>query len=161
MKISDLDEEYFLSGKILHLDGHEIEAAIWAAKKAREKRIKVVLDPDVIISEIDELVKLEMGKKRYKKLPKFPEVVLALACVVDEAVSVKEVRDFISTYSSYLIEKVELFDIYRGKPLPEGKKNLAFNVCYRKKDRTLTEKEANEIHEAIAKRIREHGWELR
>jgi phenylalanyl-tRNA synthetase beta chain len=131
--------------KVIGVDFHNYRAAVF----------------ELDLSILDELLKLEMGKKRYKKLPKFPEVALALACVVDEAISVKEVRDFISTYSSDLIEKVELFDIYRGKPLPEGKKNLAFNVYYRKKDRTLTEKEANEIHEAIAKRIREHGWELR
>ncbi|UCB45896.1 MAG: phenylalanine--tRNA ligase subunit beta [Spirochaetota bacterium] len=113
------------------------------------------------LSILDELVKKEMGRTRYRKLPKYPEVVLALACVVDETVSVKEVRDFISSYKSDLIEKVELFDIYRGKSLKEGKKNLAFNICYRKRDRTITEKEANTIHEAIAKNIREHGWELR
>jgi phenylalanyl-tRNA synthetase beta chain len=110
---------------------------------------------------LGELLKKQIGKKRYRKLPKFPEVVLALACVVNEEVPVKEVQDFISSYDSALIEKVELFDIYRGKSLPEGSKNLAFNIYYRRKDRTLTEKEANEIHEDIAKRIREHGWELR
>jgi phenylalanyl-tRNA synthetase beta chain len=56
---------------------------------------------------------------------------------------------------------VQLFDIYRGKPLDSGKKSLAFNVYYRRYDRTLTENEANIIHEEIARKIREHGWELR
>jgi len=58
LKISELDEEYLLSGKVLHLDGHEIEAAVWAAKKAKEKGIRVVLDPDVIVPGIDELIRL-------------------------------------------------------------------------------------------------------
>lgn len=100
-------------------------------------------------------------KVKYEKLPKYPEVVLALAVVVSEDVPVREVRNFISSFKSKLIERVELFDIYRGKSLPEGKKNLAFNVYYRREDRTLEEKEANEVHEEIAKKIRDHGWELR
>jgi phenylalanyl-tRNA synthetase beta chain len=108
-----------------------------------------------------ELAKKGMGKKKYVKIPKFPEVVLALACVVEETVPVTEVEEFIRSYRSDLIENVELFDIYRGEPLQEGKKSLAFNICYRKADRTLTEQEANEVHEEIARRIRKHGWELR
>ncbi len=116
---------------------------------------------EIDVSLLNDLVMENIGQKEYKKLPRFPEVILALACVVDEDVSVSEVQDFISSYSSKLIEKVELFDIYRGKPLPSSKKNLAFNVYYRRKDRTLTEKEANEVHEDIARKIRKHGWELR
>ncbi len=100
-------------------------------------------------------------KKKYRPLPRFPEVVLAHAVVVDEQVPVREVSDFISSHGSELIERVELFDMYRGAPLPPGKKNLAFNIYYRRDDRTLTEKEANEVHEAIAQRIRKQGWELR
>ena len=49
----------------------------------------------------------------------------------------------------------------RGKPLEEGKKSLAFNVYYRRQDRTLTEKEASEVHERIAQKIRDRGWDLR
>lgn len=108
-----------------------------------------------------ELVSRGRGKKRYSKIPKFPEVVLALACVVDEDVPVTEVKSFIHSHRSDLIEKVALFDIYRGKPLQAGKKSLAFNVYYRRGDRTLTEQEANEIHEEIARRIRKNGWDLR
>jgi phenylalanyl-tRNA synthetase beta chain len=108
-----------------------------------------------------ELVSRGRGKKRYSKIPKFPEVVLALACVVDESVPVTEVKSFIHSHRSDLIENVALFDIYRGKPLQAGKKSLAFNVYYRRGDRTLTEQEANEIHEEIARRIRKNGWDLR
>jgi phenylalanyl-tRNA synthetase beta chain len=107
-------------------------------------------------------------EKKYRSIPRYPEVALAFAVVVDEEVPVVDVLDFIESgaqgsknASPSLLDRVELFDIYRGKPLPAGKKSLAFNVYYRRDDRTLTEKEANVVHEDIAKRIREHGWELR
>jgi phenylalanyl-tRNA synthetase beta chain len=93
--------------------------------------------------------------------PRFPEVALAFAVVVDEMVPVREVYEFIGSSKSKLIDRVTLFDVYRGKSLDEGKKSLAFNVYYRRDDRTLTEKEANEVHEHIADAIRKHGWDLR
>ena len=58
LKISELDQDYILGGKILHLDGNEAEAAIWTAKKARGKGITVVLDADIILPGIEELIKL-------------------------------------------------------------------------------------------------------
>jgi len=106
-------------------------------------------------------VKAGGSKKKYMPIPKFPEVVLALAVVVDEDVPVQKVRQFILDYDSDMMEDVKLFDIYRGSSLPDGKKNLAFNVYYRLEDRTLTETEANVVHEEIARKIRKHGWELR
>jgi phenylalanyl-tRNA synthetase beta chain len=106
-------------------------------------------------------VRFGRKNKKYAALARFPEVVLAFAVVVDEKVPAQEVREFIASYDSDLIEQVELFDIYRGKSLPDGKKNLAFNVFYRRKDRTLTEKEAKVVHEEIARRVRKHGWGLR
>lgn len=123
---------------------------------------------DIDLELLMESVQRARKAKKYSSLPRYPEVVLAFAVVVDEEVSVREVREYIMSRkmdrkgtSSSLIGKVELFDIYRGKPLHQGKKNLAFNVYYRRDDRTLTEKEANVVHEDIAERIRKHGWELR
>jgi phenylalanyl-tRNA synthetase beta chain len=107
------------------------------------------------------LVKRHREQKRYVPAPRFPEVALALAVVVDEQVPVREVHRFIAAHESELIDRVELFDVYRGKPLESGKKSLAFNVYYRMHDRTLTEKEANEVHERIADEIRKNGWDLR
>lgn len=123
---------------------------------------------DIDLGLLMESVQRANKAKKYSRLPRYPEVVLAFAVVVDEEVSVREVREYILSRkmerkgtSLSLIERAALFDIYRGKPLPQGKKNLAFNVYYRRDDRTLTEKEANIVHEDIAERIRKHGWELR
>lgn len=118
------------------------------------------------VFELDLEILLEIVEKveerhRYRKIPRYPEVVLALAVVVDEGVSSEEVHNFIVSSGTELLKKVELFDIYRGAPLPEGKKNLAFNLYYGTDERTLTEQEANEVHEKIAEKIRQHGWELR
>jgi len=116
---------------------------------------------EIDLSILNNLVLETREKKKFRRLPRFPEVLLAIAVVVDETVPVKEVHDFIESFKHPLINRVELFDIYRGSPLPSGKKNLAFNIFYRHKERTLTEKEVLEIHEQIAHSIKEHGWDLR
>jgi phenylalanyl-tRNA synthetase beta chain len=108
-----------------------------------------------------DLVKAHRGNMRYSPVPRYPEVVLALAVVVDEHVPARTVQDFIESFTSELLDRVTLFDVYRGSPLEKGKKSLAFNVSYRRQDRTLTEEEANKVHEKIALEIRKHGWDLR
>jgi phenylalanyl-tRNA synthetase beta chain len=49
-----------------------------------------------------------------------------------------------------LIADIKLFDHYRGKPVPPGKKSLAFRVKYQRGDRTLTDREVNELHGKLA-----------
>ncbi|KPJ85796.1 MAG: hypothetical protein AMS17_13935 [Spirochaetes bacterium DG_61] len=122
------------------------------------------IDMQMLLEEVTQAER----KIKYVELPRFPRVALAFAVVVDEAVPVREVHEYILSHREdgrcsdpSIIESAQLFDIYRGKPLDSGKKSLAFNVYYRRNDRTLTEKEANIIHEEIAMKIREHGWELR
>jgi len=50
---------------------------------------------------------------------------------------------------SGLIEKVELFDIYVGDQVGEGKKSVAFSIFYRSSDRTLKDEEVNVVQQAI------------
>ena len=61
-----------------------------------------------------------------------------------------------------LVEQATLFDVYRGAPIPAGKKNLALAIRYRAADRTLTDAEADAAHQRIVERLRGGlGAELR
>jgi phenylalanyl-tRNA synthetase beta chain len=51
------------------------------------------------------------------------------------------------------IETVDLFDLYRGAPVPEGKKSLAFSIVYRAGERTLTDDEVNTVHERLTEAL--------
>jgi phenylalanyl-tRNA synthetase beta chain len=48
---------------------------------------------------------------------------------------------------------VRLFDVYRGKGVPEGKKSLAFSLTYRVADRTLTTEEIDSAHEKLVRKV--------
>ena len=92
-------------------------------------------------------------ENKYKALPKFPAVTRDIALIVDEEVLVQDIEDTIRKAGSNIVEKVELFDIYRGEQVEEGKKSIAYAIVYRNESKTLTDKEVNKVHEKILRAL--------
>jgi len=112
--------------------------------------------------DFDILSKESSLDKKYKPLPKHPAIVRDIAVVVDNDVKVAEILDIVWEASNDLLEEIELFDIYRGDQIEEGKKSLAFTLTYRGKDITLTDEEIKPVHALILKQIEEGtGGKLR
>jgi phenylalanyl-tRNA synthetase beta chain len=84
-------------------------------------------------------------------IPRFPAVLRDLAVVVDDAVEAEAV--LAAVREEPLVEETLLFDVYRGAPIPAGKKNLALAIRYRAPDRTLTDADADAAHARIVKRL--------
>lgn len=102
-----------------------------------EKRVYIShLDFD----KITELTNLDI---KYKPLPKYPPMARDIALVVKEQVLVGDIEKIILKHGQGIIEKVELFDIYRGDQIEEGLKSIAFSIIYRSYEKTLTEEEVN------------------
>ncbi|HET9552959.1 MAG TPA: phenylalanine--tRNA ligase subunit beta [Anaeromyxobacteraceae bacterium] len=87
----------------------------------------------------------------YRPIPRLPAVLRDLAVVVAEEVAAARVTGLVR--EEPLVEDVTLFDVYRGAPLPAGKKNLALAIRYRAADRTLTDAEADAAHARIVARL--------
>ena len=81
---------------------------------------------------------------KFAPIPKYPNVERDLALVVEEDLAVGKLINTISEYSEY-IEKVELFDVYRGTQVEDGKKSVALNISLRAIDRTLTDEEVQNV----------------
>lgn len=90
----------------------------------------------------------------YKQLPKFPYVERDAALIVDDSITVSDIRKVIMNVESDIIESVTLFDIYKGKPIPSDKKSLAFAIRYRSSGRTLTDDEVDRLHSGIVELIK-------
>lgn len=111
---------------------------------------------------LDVLYKYADLGREYRPLPKFPAVLRDLAVLVDDSVMVKEIEDIITANGGGLVESVKLFDVYKGKQIPDGKKSVAYSIAYRLDYKTLTDAEVSEVHEKIVKNIEEAlGAELR
>lgn len=79
----------------------------------------------------------------YRPLPKFPASTRDLALLCDDLLPVAQIEKAIRSAVGPVLEKLELFDVYRGAQVPEGKKSVAFSISMRAADRTLTDEEAD------------------
>lgn len=92
---------------------------------------------------------------KFKSFSTFPPVSRDLALVVDESVDAGFVADRLkatatkATAKQFSVEKINCFDVYRGKGLPEGKKSLAFEIVFRSETKTLTDEEVNRVFAKI------------
>ena len=92
----------------------------------------------------------------------YPAVLQDLAVVVDDEVPAAEVQDHIAKTGGFLLKDVRLFDVYRGDPVPAGKKSLAFALTFQAPDKTLRDAVVAKQVKRIAGRLRkELGAELR
>ena len=89
----------------------------------------------------------------FSPLPRFPAILRDLAVVVGEGTSAASVEEVIREAGGPLLEASNLFDVYTGEPIEEGKKSLAFSLTYRAADRTLTDEEAAEVHAEVIARL--------
>jgi len=100
---------------------------------------------------VDLLEQAAQGETQYQPLPKFPATQRDIALLCDEGLPVLTMEKAIKAIEGSILEKVELFDVYQGSQIPEGKKSVAFNLVLRHKDRTLTDEEADScVQKALA-----------
>lgn len=102
------------------------------------------------------LFELREDGKTYKAIPKYPTVPRDIAVVVDETVTSAQVAAAIKAAPvKVLLENVELFDVYRGKGIPDGKKSMAYSYTVRAEDRTLTDEDINDAMNTIITALKE------
>lgn len=112
--------------------------------------------------DLDLLDRQRRPPEKYKLLPRYPAVFRDMAVVVSERTPAAEIEAAILRTGGALVESAVLFDVYRGKPVPEGKKSIAFSIQYRAADRTLTDEEVVTIHGRIQEALeRDLGGVLR
>jgi len=105
--------------------------------------------------DIVKILKYVPREKKYKQLPKYPAVERDLAVVVDEDIFVGDIQKVIIEAGGKLVDNVSLFDIYKGKNIPQGKKSVAYSILYRSHEKTLTDEEVNVIHDNILRMLYE------
>ncbi|MDD6044516.1 MAG: phenylalanine--tRNA ligase subunit beta [Clostridia bacterium] len=102
------------------------------------------------------LFELRENGKTYKAIPKYPTVPRDIAVVVDEKMTSAQVAKVIKDAPvKVLLENVELFDVYRGTGIPEGKKSMAYSYTVRAEDRTLTDEDITEAMNTIIRVLKE------
>ncbi|HEU5069173.1 MAG TPA: phenylalanine--tRNA ligase subunit beta [Verrucomicrobiae bacterium] len=98
---------------------------------------------------LDELIARGSRSKSFKALPQFPASRRDIAMLVPEATTHDAVLGAVKQAKPVNLESVELFDVFRGKNVPEGQKSLAYAFTYRGADKTLTDAEVNAAHAKV------------
>ena len=119
------------------------------------------IDQDVYMFELNfnELMSHSM-MRTFQSLPIFPSVYRDMALVLPYDIPVSQVNELIKTGD--LVKNVNLFDVYKGKQIPDNMKSLAFSIEYYSPDRTLTDEEVDGVQQRIVSMLAEKfGAELR
>ena len=98
---------------------------------------------------LSKVTKYSKVNKKYVEVPKFPAVERDIAIIVDEKVEVGQIEKIITKKAKKLLEKMQLFDIYRNEKLGDNKKSVAYSLIFRDKNRTLSDEEINVVMENI------------
>jgi len=109
----------------------------------------------------EKLTPLFSSEKIYHSLSKHPPTKRDLALLVPTKTRAKEILSLIESLKIPVLSKTELFDIYQGKELPEEKKNFAFRLTFRSKEKTLSSEEIELALGKIIKAAEVRGWKIR
>jgi phenylalanyl-tRNA synthetase beta chain len=159
----------------------ESKISCWVQKKCAEIKVnqeeigflgeispkimgKLKITNKVVAFDLDfeKLSQLASEEHEFRPISAYPAAIQDIAVLVPRDVSVEDVLNKIEITGGKLVRDVDLFDIYEGEELPEGKKNLAFHIIYQAEDRTLSSKEIDKIHKKIISALEENSeWQVR
>ena len=118
-------------------------------------------DVYVAVINMDILTMVASFDRKYEGVAKFPASTRDLSMVMDKEIFVAQIERTIQKCGGKILESCELFDVYEGEQVGEGKKSVAYSLSFRAKDRNLESAEVDKAVEKILDGLRKLGIELR
>ncbi|MEM9381334.1 MAG: hypothetical protein AAGB93_15380, partial [Planctomycetota bacterium] len=118
-------------------------------------------DVAVAVLDVDALLAAPPAPAAYRPLPRFPGVKVDVACVAPDALPAFELGAAIEAAGKGAAVEVELFDVFRGASLGEGKKSLAYHVVLQSDTKTLNDKDAQKFLGRLERALEQKGAALR
>ena len=157
------DNNIFSHGLSIMNRGGKIIAEFGVVCKNLLKQVDV--SGEVYFAEINWTALMKLTRKNkveYKELSKYPAVSRDLALLIDKQTEFEQIEKIAFQTEKKLLKRVELFDVYEGKNLPEGKKSYAVNFILQDEQKTLNDKQIDGIMQKLIKNLTEKlGAELR
>lgn len=157
------DNDIFSTAMAIENRGGKVLAELGPVCK---KQLKVFgIEAPVYYAELNWTALMKAVKKAkftFKEPSKFPPVSRDLALLLDNTTEFAEVERIAYQTEKKLLKRVELFDVYEGKNLPEGKKSYAVNFILEDEEKTLTEKHIEAVMTKLINNLKKQlGAELR
>ncbi|MBE7639911.1 phenylalanine--tRNA ligase subunit beta [Salegentibacter sp. BLCTC] len=116
------------------------------------------IDQEVLYADFNWDALLEVTKNRktsFKAIPKYPEVRRDFALLLNNNISYNEIEEIALKTEKKLLKEVDLFDVYQGNNLPDGKKSYAVSFKFRDENKTLTDKQVDKMMKKLQHRFEE------
>jgi phenylalanyl-tRNA synthetase beta chain len=117
--------------------------------KKLDLRVESVLGFEIFLDNIPDSRKKIRETKPQFIVSDYQKVIRDFAFVIEDKYSSGEIINLVKNIDKELIKTVKIFDIYQGKNIEPGKKSIAFNVTFEPKEKTLSEKDIEEISKKI------------
>ncbi|MFN0257518.1 phenylalanine--tRNA ligase subunit beta [Pedobacter ureilyticus] len=146
---TELKDENFAYG-LKYFRGDKTLVSFGAVTSADKKAAG--LKQDIFYADFDWAFVLDALKKNKiinKEVPKYPAVRRDLSLLVDQAITFDELKTIAFKSEKKLVKNVQVFDVYQGDKLPEGKKSYALNFTLQDEEQTLTDKQIDSIMQKI------------
>lgn len=157
------DSDLFASALKVMTRGGKVICEMGIVSRAIQKRFGI--QNEVFYADINWAQLCKAVKKQavhYEEVSKFPAVSRDLSLLIDTKTEFAEIERIARNTEKKLLKSVELFDVYEGKNLPEGKKSYAVNFILQDPDKTLNDKAIDAIMNKLINNIKKQlGAELR
>lgn len=137
----------------------ELHPLVAEAYDIRLDKGQAVLAADL---DLQAILAAAQDVRAFQPLSAYPAVREDLALVVDRSLSAADVATAVRAAGGFLLQDVELFDLYEGEQIPPGKKSLAYHLTFQAPNKTLTDKDVSKLRGRILAQLeRQLGAELR
>ncbi|MCE3021284.1 phenylalanine--tRNA ligase subunit beta [Staphylococcus pasteuri] len=109
----------------------------------------------------EEMIKVSVGYINYQPIPKYPGVSRDIALEVNHDVPASELISTIHDNGADILQDTQVFDVYEGEHLEEGKKSVAIRLNYLDTENTLTDERVSKVHDQIIEALKEKGATIR
>lgn len=110
---------------------------------------------------VNEMIPLSVTEVTYQPSPKFPAITRDLSLLCEDTLPVGTMEKAIKNAVGKILEKVTLFDVYKGKQIAEGMKSVSFSISMRSHEGTLTDEQADAAMKRVLKTLGDLGASLR
>lgn len=131
--------------------GEEILVEFGTIKKNITKHFDIKQEVFFADFNWNAVLKLLSNRIKYQEIPKYPEVRRDLALLIDEKIAFDDIYKIAIQSEKSLLKNIDLFDVYNGQNLPEGKKSYAVSFIIQDNTKTLTDEQIDKIMNKLQK----------
>jgi phenylalanyl-tRNA synthetase beta chain len=156
-----LTNDVFAEGMALSV-GNDVLVEFGTVKKSILKHFDI--KQEVLYADFNwnAILKLISNKIKFTDIPKYPEVRRDLSLLLDDNIAFEAVYKIARQTEKSLLKEIDLFDVYQGKNLPEGKKSYAISFTIQDNSKTLTDEQIDKVMNKLQTNLeKELGASLR